>query len=199
MASKCALQRQSQTIFSVGRQTVSTLSKSKNIILPKKKFQKISVLGAGTKAHSEQNHNSYETWKILPITAALVASSALFNSSHDSHEEKIERGIINSRGYVAKCDAANVAKGWSSNVNRKSEPRRNVMLHRMRSVRARHLDDKYNVYWKNVLGEGAYGSVHPARLAATGQKVSQFKVMMLLLMLIFFIFHSYCNVNWNTN
>jgi hypothetical protein len=54
------------------------------------------------------------------------------------------------------------------------EPRRqprNVMLHRMRSVMARGLNDKYNVEWKTVLGEGAYGSVHPARLATTGEKV----------------------------
>ena len=54
--------------------------------------------------------------------------------------------------------------------NRHSQPK-NVMLHRMRSVRARGLNDKYKVDWKTVLGEGAYGSVHPARLAATGEKV----------------------------
>jgi hypothetical protein len=46
------------------------------------------------------------------------------------------------------------------------------MIHRMRSVRGRELDDKYIVDWKTVLGEGAYGSVHPARLRATGEKVS---------------------------
>jgi hypothetical protein len=50
---------------------------------------------------------------------------------------------------------------------------RNVMLHRMRSIRARNLEDKYNVDWSTVMGEGAYGSVHPARLAVTGEKVSQ--------------------------
>jgi hypothetical protein len=33
------------------------------------------------------------------------------------------------------------------------------------------LDEKYKVEWEKVLGEGAYGSVHPARLAATGEKV----------------------------
>jgi hypothetical protein len=58
------------------------------------------------------------------------------------------------------------------------EPRRyvaaqpqNVMLHRMRSVRGRGLHEKYKVDWQTVMGEGAYGSVHPARLAATGEKV----------------------------
>jgi hypothetical protein len=49
---------------------------------------------------------------------------------------------------------------------------RNVMLHRMRSVRGRNLEDKYNVDWSLKLGEGAYGSVYPARLATTGEKVS---------------------------
>jgi len=46
------------------------------------------------------------------------------------------------------------------------------MLHRMRSLRARDLSEKYRVDWKTVLGEGAYGSVHPARLSATGEKVA---------------------------
>jgi hypothetical protein len=49
---------------------------------------------------------------------------------------------------------------------------RNVMLHRMRSKAGRGLNDKYSVDWKTILGEGAYGSVHPARLACTGEKVS---------------------------
>ena len=48
---------------------------------------------------------------------------------------------------------------------------RNVMLHRMRSAAGRGLNDKYKVDWKTVLGEGAYGSVHPARIASTGEKV----------------------------
>jgi hypothetical protein len=48
---------------------------------------------------------------------------------------------------------------------------KNVMLHRMRSAAGRGLTDKYSVDWKTVLGEGAYGSVHPARLASTGEKV----------------------------
>lgn len=54
---------------------------------------------------------------------------------------------------------------------KKNQPR-NVMVHRLRSLRGRSLNEKYNVDWKEVLGEGAYGSVHPARLAATGEKVS---------------------------
>ena len=56
-----------------------------------------------------------------------------------------------------------------------SKPK-NVMLHRLRSVRGRGLTDKYMVDWTTVLGEGAYGSVHPARLRATGEKVALKKI-----------------------
>lgn len=48
---------------------------------------------------------------------------------------------------------------------------RNINLKKMRSLRGRALEDKYAVDWKTVLGEGAYGSVHPARLRSTGEKV----------------------------
>jgi hypothetical protein len=47
----------------------------------------------------------------------------------------------------------------------------NVMLTRMRSVSGRGLNEKYKVDWNTVLGEGAFGAVHPARLALTGEKV----------------------------
>lgn len=62
-----------------------------------------------------------------------------------------------------------------------AEPRRrkgarNVMLHRKRSKAGRDLHSKYKVDWKTVLGEGAYGSVYPARLAATGEKVALKKI-----------------------
>jgi Protein kinase domain len=57
-----------------------------------------------------------------------------------------------------------------------SSPPRNVMLHRMRSLKGRSLTAKYLVDWNTVLGEGAYGSVHPARLRATGEKVALKKI-----------------------
>lgn len=53
---------------------------------------------------------------------------------------------------------------------------RNVMISRMRSVAGRGLHEKYKVEWNTVLGEGAYGSVHPARLALTGEKVALKKI-----------------------
>lgn len=49
---------------------------------------------------------------------------------------------------------------------------RNVMISRMRSLAGRGMNEKYKVDWGTVLGEGAFGSVHPARLALTGEKVN---------------------------
>lgn len=69
---------------------------------------------------------------------------------------------------ITSCDG-----GIMPSKRNNTGPRRNVMLHRKRSVRARHLDDKYIVDWSTVMGEGAYGSVHPARLRQTGQKVRE--------------------------
>ena len=53
---------------------------------------------------------------------------------------------------------------------------RNVMLHSRRSLRGRSLHAKYLVDWSTVLGEGAYGTVHPGRLKATGEKVAIKKI-----------------------
>lgn len=55
-------------------------------------------------------------------------------------------------------------------LSSRKEPK-NVMLHRMRSSAGRGMNDKYTVDWETVIGEGAYGSVHPARLRMTGEKV----------------------------
>lgn len=53
---------------------------------------------------------------------------------------------------------------------------RNVMISRMRSLAGRGMNEKYKVDWGTVLGEGAFGSVHPARLALTGEKVALKKI-----------------------
>ncbi len=53
---------------------------------------------------------------------------------------------------------------------------RNVMLQSRRSVMARSLTQKYDPDWDNVLGEGAYGTVHIATNRATGQKCALKKI-----------------------
>lgn len=37
--------------------------------------------------------------------------------------------------------------------------------------RASDMKEKYNIDWYTILGEGAYGKVHPARVKSTGEKV----------------------------
>ena len=71
--------------------------------------------------------------------------------------------------------ATSMAMSMSSPDVSPSSPR-NVMLKSMRSLRGRSLNAKYIVDWQTVLGEGAYGSVHPARLRATGEKVALKKI-----------------------
>lgn len=106
------------------------------------------------------------------LTAALFAASILGYDLVSSDQED--------RMTVCACETSKSYNRWrdspsASPSSRGSSPI-NVMAHRMRSIRARNLSDKYNVDWKTVLGEGAYGSVHPARLAATGEKVALKKI-----------------------
>jgi len=98
---------------------------------------------------------------ILSTAVALTAaaSAVVLFSAGDQRSS--------SASAMASCEAA------IENEKRKlNSSARGVMLHRTRSNRTRGLADKYNVDWDMCLGEGAYGSVHPARLAATGEKVS---------------------------
>ena len=45
-----------------------------------------------------------------------------------------------------------------------------------RQARGTDMNTKYDIDWKHVLGEGAYGRVHPARVVATGEKVALKKI-----------------------
>lgn len=100
-----------------------------------------------------------ESSSLAALAAAVVVSSVAYAASNHNQ----------------KCLNA-AATAWDPTIARQPQTAtkqpRNVMLHRMRSVRGRNLEDKYKVDWSTVLGEGAYGSVHPARLAVTGEKVS---------------------------
>jgi hypothetical protein len=115
-----------------------------------------------TSTNSQQSGSSKDV--VAAALASAVAAGALFT-------------IANTKDQSA-CDTK--ASFSLNSITAEAEPRRfmtarqqprNVMLHRMRSGEGRGLNDKYNVDWNTNLGEGAYGSVHPARLAATGEKV----------------------------
>ena len=102
----------------------------------------------------QHDHSDYRSFALAALATAAAASFVHFNQD------------------TVECGSA--ATAWDpQSIRGATTPQpRNVMLHRMRSIRARNLEDKYNVEWTNLLGEGAYGSVHPARLKATGEKVS---------------------------
>jgi len=107
------------------------------------------------------------------ITAALMALMLTGATTIAHNKNTANRNI-------ACCDAkSQTATQWNTPeaVSRKdSKPKigqpRNVMLHRMRSARARNLQEKYDIAWDTKLGEGAYGSVYPGRLSATGEKIA---------------------------
>jgi hypothetical protein len=106
---------------------------------------------------SAERIHDYSEYSSFAFVALATAAAAAF---------------VHSKKEIAVCGAA--ATAWDpQNIRGDTRQPRNVMLHSRRSIRARNLEDKYNVDWSTVLGEGAYGSVHPARLATTGEKVSQ--------------------------
>mmetsp|Transcript_26863 Transcript_26863/g.40658 ORF Transcript_26863/g.40658 Transcript_26863/m.40658 type:complete len:161 (+) Transcript_26863:116-598(+) len=110
-----------------------------------------------------------ENWHFPTITAASIALLIFFEEqTRDTRCEDLdsEDSVLDKpESPIRRAKMANPRK------NLTKQPQ-NVMYHRKRSLRGRALNDKYNVDWDEVLGEGAYGSVHPARLAATGKKVS---------------------------
>lgn len=117
------------------------------------------------------------------VVAALVALLLTGGASIANHTANLGQNKDRDRclsSNVAHCDTKNqTASHWNSSgtvkdfMSRSGQPR-NVMLHRMRSARARNLEEKYDIAWDTKLGEGAYGSVYPGRLSATGEKVSHF-------------------------
>jgi hypothetical protein len=79
-------------------------------------------------------------------------------------------------GLIAASIAANEQPGNMPVACEKKRGPENVMLDRRRSMTGRTLEQKYKVNWSNVLGEGAFGSVHEASLKPTGDKVALKKI-----------------------
>ena len=99
----------------------------------------------------------------VAAAAAVAASAAACTYSYQRKEEMVQCESPIQLQRSKRAPAQKLLAG---------EAARNVMMHRMRSLRARDLSEKYRVDWRTVLGEGAYGSVHPARHSATGEKVA---------------------------
>ena len=104
-------------------------------------------------------NNSFRSLTFSDLIAKVntISNNNNNNNAHTTSMEPLQRKTASAKNKLSP--------------SRIHQPR-NVMISRMRSVAGRGLHDKYNVDWKTVLGEGAYGSVHPARLALTGEKVS---------------------------
>ena len=111
---------------------------------------------------------------------ALGTSAAAPSTAADQHTST--RCVqATTAAVLMACLAATGAAIWHDKQQRvvQNEPRRvpsinnarAANLRQFRSINERGMSQKYTVDWKVVLGEGAYGSVHPARLAATGEKV----------------------------
>lgn len=105
----------------------------------------------------------------LALASALASGSAWIYSR--PHAEQSEDEIHPFQ--VVACQGAQTA---IQNNTKPNMPAKNIMLHRLRSVRARDMIDKYEILWDRVLGEGAYGSVHPAYDINTGEKVALKKI-----------------------
>jgi serine/threonine protein kinase len=128
--------------------------------------------------HHHQHHGGWSTsttsamgWMAAAATTAATAAAVVYTATEgkDDHEEPLQpRPSVQATSFLTPSTSSAMSSTTSSP--------RNVMLHHMRSIKGRSLDRKYMVDWNTVLGEGAYGSVHPARRRATGEKVALKKI-----------------------
>jgi hypothetical protein len=117
---------------------------------------------------------------VTAVIALMLSGGVSIVNNTDNIGQNTKNRDSGLSSNVADCETKNQATShWNSpgtvkDFMSKSGQPRNVMLHRMRSARARNLEEKYDIAWDTKLGEGAYGSVYPGRLSATGEKVCRF-------------------------
>jgi serine/threonine protein kinase len=133
-------------------------------------WKRIGVPAFATERTKTDGTESFSSMVDLATLSMAIAATGfmIWNVSPLERSDERPDGSRNTmpwRPYPSQCEP-----------RRANTQPRNVMLHRMRSIRGRDLNEKYRVDWKTVMGEGAYGSVHPARLAATGEKVALKKI-----------------------
>lgn len=85
-------------------------------------------------------------------------------------------GCVLTTMWVLHCSDFNTKKNCETESALQVQAEPLASASRAHSLRNRSLTSKYNVDWMTVLGEGAYGSVHPARLSSTGEKVALKKI-----------------------
>jgi len=162
---------QSSTTTATTRNSTAK-NQSKNIICNSSR----SISSTCTKAmiNSSPLNNSNDGNNNI-ITSATALTAILAAAIFQEYPNKKDRNN------VIQCDAVGQAVGIANPFKKEQQSKkqkhqpRNVMIHRMRSIRARHLGEKYKVDWNTCLGEGAYAQVFPARsTSATGEKVCFF-------------------------
>ena len=124
------------------------------------------------------NGHNYLFGSILAATALLAHQTQSNDDSNISYDSENSRGPKP----LLFSPTTTTAEPRKYMTNRspgilQNQPRNVMPLHRMTSTAGRGLKDKYKVDWKTVLGEGAYGSVHPARVAKTGEKVRKISII----------------------
>jgi hypothetical protein len=111
-----------------------------------------------------------------PYSVAIFMMTVLYGYYSNKTEFKVQSEPFNQAMDQTKVDKITNKRNMASEAEwihqPVSQPFNVSRLRRMRSLPATSLSDKYLVDWTQTLGEGAYGSVHPARLASTGEKVA---------------------------
>jgi hypothetical protein len=122
-----------------------------------------SSMAANTTQQQQQQQPLLSPWAAVGALALLAGVTTYTTTSSSSTAiAGNDHGLSAEQQHHPQSSSSSVVDGAA----------KNIMLHRMRSKRGRSLNDKYNIDWTVRLGEGAYGSVHPARLRATGEKVA---------------------------
>ena len=126
-----------------------------------------ATLGSSSSSSSKsrRSRNASNMALMATLGSAVVSGSMWMNCCAEQSENKHVHAVT----ICQKTDT--MPRGAKPNM-----PAKNIMLHRLRSVRARDMNDKYVILWEKVLGEGAYGSVHPAYDINTGEKVALKKI-----------------------
>ena len=140
-----------------------TRADGRSIVLPLIRALSTSDFHASRHSYTNDQRNA------LLLVAAVAACSAL--TTNKQHSSTVSPVVKCDNTASAVSSAQPTTTLVSSNVMNPNEKPRNIMLHRMRSMKARSLVDKYDINWNVVLGEGAYGAVYPGKLHSTGEKV----------------------------
>jgi len=146
----------------------STTTTARNITSSKEKIvntnSRRTISSISNRSLVNSSFNQTNTNDNLSLTSVSAITALLTAAMYQEYNKS-----------NAQCDSVKVGLTPATNrlfQKKKSDHQpRNVMLHRMRSTRARHLGEKYKVDWNTCLGEGAYAQVFPGK-TERGEKVA---------------------------